>query len=156
MSVPNFLGIGVQRGGTTWLYEKLKQHSQVCFPKHRKEVHYFDRYYERGKSWYKDIFKHCKGNCKGEITPDYFHEDECPERIYRLIPDVKIILVLRNPIDRAYSHFKKEIRDYSYEGSFADFMSDKQGPVERGLYYKQIKRYLQYFLMKANNDHFLF
>ncbi len=145
MALPDFIGLGVQRGGTTWLYKKLQQHPRICFPKHRKEAHFFDRYYERGRSWYSDIFNHCMVACKGEITPDYLYEQKCPKRIYELLPGVKLFLILRNPIDRAYSHYKKEVRDYSFDGSFSDFAEDKEGVLERGLYYEQITRYLQFF-----------
>ena len=54
--LPNFLGIGVPRGGTTWLHELLSSHSEVYMPTQRKEIHYFDRFYDRGSSWYEDFF----------------------------------------------------------------------------------------------------
>lgn len=142
---PDFLGIGVQRSGTTWLYDKLEQHPEICFPKHRKEAHYFDKYYQRGEEWYGSLFDHCNNRCKGEITPKYIYDEKCPRRIYELIPDARLILVLRHPIERAYSQFKLTIRESAYDGSFADFLERNPNSRERGLYNEQIKRYLQFF-----------
>lgn len=145
MSLPDFIGIGAQRAGTTRLYELLKQHPEICMPRHRKEVHYFDRYYHKGERWYRSLFDHCKGRCTGEITPAYIYGEGCAERIYALLPDVKLIAVLRSPIDRAYSQFKFTIREKGYSGSFTDFLEEHEDAIERGLYFKQISRYLDYF-----------
>lgn len=144
-ALPDFLGIGAQRSGTTWLYDKLRQHPEICFPKHRKEVHYFDRYYERGDEWYSSLFEHCHKKCKGEITPKYIYDEECPRRIHELIPGAFLILILRNPIERAYSQFKLTIRESGYQGSFENFLDSTSDSRERGLYYKQLDRYLRYF-----------
>jgi len=145
MPLPDFIGIGAQRAGTTWLYELLKQHPEVCMPKHHKEVHFFDRYYNRGVDWYKALFAHCGNKCAGEITPAYLYDKRCPKRIHDLLPDVKLIAILRNPIDRAYSQFKFTIREQGYRGSFSQFLEDHRDAMERGLYYKQISEYLKYF-----------
>ena len=56
MTLPTFLGIGVQRAGTTWLHTLLNSHPDVYMPTHRKEIRFFDRYYERGLSWYEEFF----------------------------------------------------------------------------------------------------
>ena len=145
MSLPDFIGIGAQRSGTTRLYEFLKQHPEVCMPRHRKEVHYFDRYYHKGEAWYRSLFDGCKGKTAGEITPAYIYNERCAERIYALLPDVKLVAALRNPIDRAYSQFKFTIREEQYKGSFTDFLEDHKDAMERGLYHRQISKYLEYF-----------
>jgi len=145
MALPDFIGIGAQRAGTTRLYELLKQHPDICLPSYRKEVHYFDRYYHKGERWYRSLFGYCKGKIAGEITPAYIYDKKCAERIYKLLPDVKLIAILRNPIDRAYSQFKFTIREKGYQGSFSKFLKDFKDAVERGLYNKQIMRYLEFF-----------
>lgn len=145
MALPDFIGIGAQRTGTTRLYELLKQHPEICMAMYRKEVHYFDRYYHKGERWYRSLFDHCKGKNAGEITPAYIYDEKCAERIHKLLPDVKLIAILRNPINRAYSQFKLTIRQKGYQGSFSEFLQDYRDAVERGLYYKQIMRYLEFF-----------
>lgn len=121
MALPDFIGIGVQRAGTTRIYELLKQHSEICMPTYRKEVHYFDRYYHKGERWYRSLFDHCKGKIVGEITPAYIYDEKCAERIHKLLPDVKLIAILRNPIDRAYSQFKFTIREKGYQVHSVNF-----------------------------------
>ena len=145
MSLADFIGIGAQRSGTTRLYGFLKQHPEICMPRHRKEVHYFDRYYNKGEGWYRSLFDRCKGKTAGEITPAYIYDERCAERIHALLPDVKLIAVLRNPIDRAYSQFKFTIRERRYKGSFSEFLEDHKDAKERGLYHRQILKYLEYF-----------
>jgi len=145
MVSPDFIGIGAQRAGTTRLYEFFKQHPEICMPRHRKEVHYFDRYYNKGERWYRSLFDNCKGKTTGEITPAYIYDERCAERIHKVRPDVKLIAVLRNPVERAYSQFKFTVREKKYSGSFSYFIGSYEDAVKRGLYYEQISRYLGYF-----------
>jgi len=104
-------------------------------PRHRKEIHYFDRYYYKREQWNRSLLGHCKGKCGGEITLVYIYDERYAERIYRILPDVKLIAVLRNPIDRAYSQFKFTIREKGYRSSFSNFLGDHRDAMERGLYY---------------------
>lgn len=145
MCLPSFLGIGAQKSGTTFLYEMIRKHPDICTARYRKEVHFFDRYYDRGEAWYRSLFAHCGTRCRGEFTPAYLFHRDCPARIHALIPDVRLIAILRNPIDRCYSQYKFTIREANYTGSFSDFIRDRSDAVQRGLYYEQIMRYLRYF-----------
>ena len=153
-NLPDFLIIGVQRAGTTWLYTQLKKHPDICMGKHRKEISYFDKYYDRGEQWYKAFFEQCeKEKIIGEVSPNYIYDTNCAERIYKLVPEVKLIIVLRNPINRAYSQYKKKVVDFGNKKSFMENLKNMRKIPERGLYYKQIKRYLKYF--SRNNIRFL-
>ena len=111
-SSPDFLIIGAQRAGTTWLYSVMQNHPSVLSG-HKKEIRYFDRLYKtKSVKWYEaffPIFKR-KGKVTGEATPDYLFHPLVPERVYRLFPDIKIIALLRNPVDRAYSHYQMHQR----------------------------------------------
>lgn len=147
MSLPTFLGIGAHRCATTWLYEMLKQHPQICMAKHRKEVHFFDLYYNRGVGWYSSLWD-CDEKERGEIDPNYLYKEECAERIYNVLPDVKLILILRNPVERAISHYKFYKINRAYDKGFSDLIEEKKDVLERGLYLSQIKRYLEYFSRK--------
>ena len=102
-SLPHFLGLGTQKGGTTTLFQLLRQHPQVYLPT-CKEVHYFDLNAEAGESWYRSHFKNATPGQKcGEITPFYLFHPDAPRRIQQLLPDARMIVLLRHPVDRAIS-----------------------------------------------------
>jgi hypothetical protein len=99
----HFVGIGAQKAGTTWLYEMLRQHPELSFPA-GKEVHFWDKHRHRGISWYQALFDTEDGRIHGEITPAYsaLPRDVIAE-IAIALPHLKMILIMRNPIDRAWS-----------------------------------------------------
>lgn len=105
---PSFLIIGAQKAGTTSLYSYLIQHPQVRSAL-RKEVHFFDHNYERGMGWYRSFFP-LTGDDRswitGEASPYYLFHPHVPERVHQCLPDTKILAVLRDPVERAYSHFQ--------------------------------------------------
>lgn len=142
---PDFLVIGGQRCGTSTLHGHLKQHPDIFMPWSRKEIHYYDRFYHKGPHWYASFFKDCHQKCKGDITPAYLYFEACAQRIYQANPNSKLIAILRNPIERAYSQFKFTIRETGYEGDFESFLCDFPDARERGLYYRQLNRYLDLF-----------
>lgn len=103
--LPNFLIIGAPKAGTTALAAYLAVHPQV-FVAPEKEVHYFDTQYGRGTDWYRGRFAGVRGEAAvGEASPTYMYNDVALERIAASLPGVKLIAVLRNPVDRAYSHY---------------------------------------------------
>jgi len=105
MSLPNYLILGVQRGGTTSLYMTLTEHPSIK-PAIQKEVSFFDWFYWLGLKWYKNYFPSCKRkSITGEATPQYLFVPFVPRRIFETLPDVKMIVLLRNPVDRAYSNW---------------------------------------------------
>jgi len=119
--LPDFFIIGAARSGTTSLYEYLIQHPSIesCVV---KQLHYFDQYHDRGTKWYQANFplktkkfyseKILKKKfITGEATPYYLQNPNAPKRIFELIPNAKIIVLLRNPIDRAYSHYQRRVSD---------------------------------------------
>ena len=118
---PSFLIIGAARSGTTSLYEYLIQHPLVL-PAAGKEVYFFDKKFDNGINWYKSFFpfKWKKTKLKnhkaitGEATPRYLHHPHCPKRVHTFFPKMKLIVLLRNPIDRAYSHYQMEY-DHGHE-----------------------------------------
>lgn len=107
---PNFIIIGAQKSGTTWLVDMLKLHPEVFI--NREEVHYYDINYDKGKNWYLNHFKMAKENqIVGEKTPDYFgYSSKVAPLIYKDFPDIKLILILRNPIERAVSAYNHYVR----------------------------------------------
>lgn len=147
--LPTFLGIGVPRGGSTWLHYLLASHPDVFMPIRRKEVQFFDQHYERGLEWYEAFFpssdEALEYKAVGEITPQYYRRHECPERIFRTMPESKLIIILRNPVDRLYSHYGYWVQRRHYKGSFGDFLTLRPEVVEFGYYCRHIERYLRYF-----------
>jgi Sulfotransferase domain len=103
--LPSFIIAGTQKGGTTWLEHNLNSHPQICTP--RRQLHFFDRHYDRGLEWYRAQFADCTdAPCLGEKTTEYLDTFRCEEmaaRIARDLPEVKLIFMLRDPVDRAFS-----------------------------------------------------
>ena len=115
--LPTFVVIGSQRGGTTSLYEYLIQHPLIM-PAQRKEVHYFDIAYRYGEPWYRAQFalkarRWLPGKRRlitGEASPYYLLHPLAPVRAAGLLPNARIIALLRNPVDRAISEYHHEKR----------------------------------------------
>lgn len=108
--LPNLLLVGSQRCGTSSLFKYLGAHPQ-CGASIRKEVRFFTEFYDRGVGWYRSHFplmargKDPSRHVFFEATPDYLLDPRVPRRATELMPDVKIIVLLRDPIKRAYSHY---------------------------------------------------
>ncbi len=110
--VVNFLIVGTQKGGTTALAHFLSEHPDICFAP-SKEVHFFDydRHYSLGIDYYHSFFpNYTNQTAVGEATPIYMYLPHVPERIYCYNPHMKLIVLLRNPIDRAYSQYQMELK----------------------------------------------
>ena len=105
MKLPDFLGIGTQKGGTTYLHSLLSEHPQA-FLAIPKELHFFSLHYQKGLAWYRDFFKSAADDKScGEITPYYMFHPLAFKRIHKHLPDVKLIVLLRDPVERAISQF---------------------------------------------------
>ncbi len=170
--LPSALIIGAQRSGTTSLFNYLVQHPDVREPL-GKEIHYFDFHYSRGLSYYRGRFPYShqlrRGALTLDATPYYLAHPLAPERAARLLPQVKLIAVLRNPVDRALSHYQHEVRGGRETLSFTEAIDQeaerlageeerlqnepdyyswnhhRYSYVRRGLYMQQLQRWLQYF-----------
>ncbi len=133
---PAFLIIGAQRCGTTSLYSYLAEHPLVVSAA-RKEVHFFDVNYGRGPNWYRQQFASrldppLRRNPRlrwitGEASPYYLFHPLAPRRAAQLLPDVKLIAILRNPVDRALSHYHHEVRRRNETLPFADAIAAEEG-----------------------------
>jgi len=148
VAFPTFLGIGVSRCGTTWLNDLLESHPDI-YMSPRKEIAFFSRYYDRGIGWYEGFFPNdaeaTQYKAIGEVTPTYWYVPECPERIARVPSIRKLIMVIRNPIERAYSDYGLRVKNGVYSGSFEDYPSFRPQSLAWGFYSAKIKSFLQYF-----------
>lgn len=108
-SLPRFIVIGAQRSGTTSLFAYLTRHPSVR-PAYRKEVHYFDLHYDRGEYWYRSHFALSSelkpGITTGEATPNYLAHPEAASRTHALVPDAKLLVLLRDPVERTHSSWR--------------------------------------------------
>jgi|CXWL01.1.fsa_nt_gi hypothetical protein len=170
--LPNFIIIGEQKCGTSTLYDNLIQHPQII-PALRKEIHFFDNWYHIGLNMYRAFFptndQIPKNNLSiiGEASPNYFHHPLVPKRIKENLPNVKLIVLFRNPVERAYSHFNM-MKNSGYESlSFEEAIEYekhvfKEGKISwmleyrvfnqthhpyllRGIYVNSFRRWLEFF-----------
>jgi len=149
MTLPGFLVVGAQRAGTTWLDRCLRGHPEVYLPVRRKELHYFDAHYERGAEWYASFFPPSEEAARyraiGEITPRYLYDPVVPERVKRDLPGCRMIAILRDPVERAYSQYALAVRDDGERGSFEEFAARNPDTIERGFYARQLVRWFGQF-----------
>jgi hypothetical protein len=112
-SLPDFVVLGAQKAGTTSLFGYLGQHPQVLRSR-VKEVHFFDDGYRRGEVWYRSHFPSAgqgpPGAVVGEASPYYLCHPHAPRRMRERLPRVKLVALLRNPSERAVSHYFHELR----------------------------------------------
>jgi hypothetical protein len=117
---PDYLLIGAQKAGTTSLHRYLAEHPAILTAS-VKEVRYFNRFYERGESWYRAHFplelraravrrRLDVEPAVGEASAVYLFDPRVPERVHALDPAMRLIAVLRDPVERAYSHYQMEVR----------------------------------------------
>jgi hypothetical protein len=174
-ALPTFIIIGAQKAGTTSLYSYLREHRDVL-PCAYKEVWYFDLNYQKGTKWYRRQFVDpasmpdpSRHYAVGEATPYYLFHPWAPQRIWRAVPQVKLIVLLRDPIARAYSQYQHNVRKGRETLSFSEaiqrerqvfpaeqerFFSDPGYDAEfhrhfaylnRSCYSEQLEEYLRYF-----------
>jgi hypothetical protein len=143
----DFLGIGAQKSGTSWVYTCLYEHPEICAP--IKEIHFFSRpRFSEGIEWYEAHFKKCaEGKLRGEFSTSYLYAREAPARISGLYPNAKLIAILRNPIERAFSQYRNAIKagEIPEQISFEEFTKQEVSTLEQGKYAEQLTRYYAHF-----------
>ncbi len=174
--LPDFVVIGAQKAGTSTLYARLQAHPLVLGAL-RKEVHYFDVHWGSGLSWYRAHFpttarrrwverRESGRSVTGEASPYYLFHPAVPERLHRVLPHVKLVAILRDPVDRAVSEYHHAVRwgfeprpievalDAEHEvqppvSGEAEWHDRSDGParqrsyVARGRYAEQLERWLR-------------
>jgi hypothetical protein len=152
---PDFIGVGAQKAGTSWVYACLYEHPEICAP--YKEIHFFSREknWSKGKEWYEHYFRNCdessvKGEfstVKGEFSTSYLYDAHSAERIKNMYPETKILVSLRNPVERAYSQYRNAIKmvEIEKDTSFEQFLEREESVVGQGMYFEQVKRFIDVF-----------
>ena len=142
---PDFIVAGGMRCATGWIRQCLRDHPDIYMP--QKEPHFFDRNYERGVDWYLEFFSSYEGEkMVGEKTASYFHYRDSPSRMIEVNSDVKVIVCLRDPVERMFSHYSmlaqtdETLRNHGFLGSVkpgSDF-------VNWSRYAEQVKNYTEH------------
>lgn len=153
----DFIIIWTAKAGTTWLTDMLGQHPDVFVPK-QKELHYFNEMYssdlnmpninqKRGIKRYEKFFKDAKGNqIKWEATPAYLWDKKAAENIYKFDPNMKLIAIFRNPIEKIYSFYLYSVQRWiTSSQTISEEIKKSPFLVEQALYYEQIKKYYEIF-----------
>ncbi len=173
-ALPNFIIIGAMKSGTTSLYNYICDHPSVIAAEY-DEIGFFDSNYHLGLNWYRSLFptkKQLKSleqkedqGITGEDTPFYFWNEESANRIKEILPNVKLILILRNPINRAYSEYHDKVQSGRTKKSFEQYIqselenlkknspppskfNDDDSILLRGIYSKQFENWSRIFSKK--------
>jgi len=143
--LPDFIIVGAQKCGTSSLYRYLNEHPTVA-PAAGKEVHYFDWHFHRGPRWYRahfptvldrELFRLRTGQrlVTGEASPYYLFHPHAPKRVKAMLPDVKLIVLLRDPVERTFSAYHHQVRRGSEPLSFVEAIEREPerlaGEIER-------------------------
>ncbi|MCR9171357.1 MAG: sulfotransferase domain-containing protein [bacterium] len=166
--LPDFLIIGAMKGGTSSLYHWIDQHPDAHLSR-EQEVHFFATSYRKGLKYYRSYFpKASEDKLTGESSPYYFYHPLVPARVKKDLPNCKIIVLLRDPVFRAYSHYQMHqgidmasdfdeaiaLEEKRVAKPHADFVAGKDyrstdhqaySYFGRGMYFEQLERWLQYF-----------
>ena len=152
-SLPDFVIIGAQKCGTTAFYGLLTKHPNVE-PAAIRELHYFDRAdrFDKGTEWYRRCFppprwKDGRRSITGEKTPYYLFHPQVPQRMAEVIPRVRLIVMLRNPVDRTYSQYHHDLSMGRIKPrAFEEIIEQPNSSyLSRGIYVNQLLRWSEYF-----------
>ena len=172
-ALPDFLILGAQKAGTTSLYNYLQRHPRVA-PAFTKEVHYFTLHRDEPEAWYRAHFPRVRslerrGAVTGEATPYYLFEPRAPRRVARVLPESRFVLLLRDPVERAYSHYQhecargreslgfaaaleteekrltSELERMARDPSYTSAVHQQQSYFSRGLYAQQLERWREHY-----------
>jgi len=163
--LPSFIIIGAKKCGTTSLFHYLSEHPDIGEPTW-KEISYFNIHFAKGKLWYKSFFpislpkSEPQDLITGEATASYICHPQAPQRIAETLPEVKLIALLRNPVDRAFSHYHHTKRIGREDLDFEEAIAQEKSRVKQlenknqaynytylssGLYAEQLKNWLNLF-----------
>jgi Sulfotransferase domain len=134
--LPDFLILGAQKAGTTALYAYLRWHPQITGPSF-KEVSFFDRHYANGERWYRAHLPIRRRGIVGEASPSYLFHPLAPQRVAQMLPGARLVALLRNPVERAFSHYQHEValgrEQLSFEDAVAREDERMDGELDRML-----------------------
>jgi len=146
LKVPEFIFIGPDKSGSTWIYDVLDWHPQV-YVAPSKELEFFDHYYHRGLDWYLGYFQGA-GDVQrvvGEVCHNYLFSAQACARIHQDFPRMKLMVCLREPVARAFSAYLYMIKQGRLSGSFADAVDHMDELIDHGCYARHLQPYFEKF-----------
>lgn len=143
---PTVIGIGAQKCASTWMHSAMGVHPQIGAST-PKEIHFFSNFFNYGYRWYEAKFTDVADKpVRFEASPSYFHDPRAAERIRNYNPKMKLIVLLRDPVERAYSSHLHEInKGHIPPMSFAEGLKNNPEYIEQGLYATHLRRWLSVF-----------
>lgn len=144
----DFIFLGAQKAATSWIFSCIQEHPEICIPV--KDIHFFSREnaFSKGIDFYLYNFKKCKpSSIKGEISTSYLYSEIAIKRINQVFPNVKYLVILRDPIERALSHFNNDIKSgrVSVNTTFEEALKLKPSYILNGKYKKHLEVIVQNF-----------
>ncbi len=149
---PDFICLGVHKSGTSWLYNCLYEHPEV-FIQDKIDYFYREDRFKKGVTWYNEFFISKDQKISGDLSPVYLfnqtntQQKSTAQRIYDYKPDIKLIVILRNPIERAYSHYLQDIKTghLRAETLFNKALEKNPNILDWGMYRKHLQPFMQLF-----------
>lgn len=146
--LPQFIIIGAVKAATTWIAHQLREHPDVYLP--GPEPHYFSTEFARGRDWYASLFANAGAQqVIGEKSADYLAHPDAARRMAELVPHARLVVQLRNPVERAYSDYCMLYRRGTVGGNPARYLARGSGENARflndGLYARHLARFLDHF-----------
>lgn len=135
-------GLGGQRCGSSWLHAQLSLHPAIRAPSGVKEVHFFDLNFERGADWYARHYRDQPGDLWWDSTPYYLYDPRVPDRIDSLVPDPCFVVLLRDPISRSLSHYRRYLANSGRQVSFGNAVAAKPSILGFSQYSQALAPYL--------------
>ncbi len=172
-ALPHFVIVGASRSGTTSLYHLLTRHPLIE-PAESKELHFFDKHFGEGVGWYRSCFppparRDERTTISGESTPYYLFHPHAARRMAQTLPEARVLVLLRNPVDRAYSQYQQQVkrgreplpfeeairaeeqrlegewRRMSEDEGYDSFNLQRYSYLARGVYADQLSRWRRFF-----------
>lgn len=143
---PNFIYIGPDKAGSSWLHEVLIRHDSIFMPP-AKDLYFFDRYYSRGMPWYLAHFEGAgpQHTVVGEVCQDYLFHPQAPARIRESLDDVRFMVTLRDPAERAFSSYLYMLKQGETPGTFLEALESRPELLDHGRYATNLARFEKMF-----------
>jgi hypothetical protein len=143
--LPNFLYVGPDKAGSSWIHEMLLKHPDVYLTP-AKDLYYFDRYYDRGLAWYSSQFEDARDQkVVGEVCQDYLFHPRAAARIRETLGPVKVMVSLRDPVERAWSSYLYMRKHGIGPDTFGEALQSRPELLEHGRYATALDRFLELF-----------
>jgi hypothetical protein len=142
MKYPDYIIAGASKTGTEWLRLCLREHPEVFIPG-GPTLDFFSKNYEKGGEWYQSFFEDAEPHqVTCEKSTSYFAHPQAPKRIHEWKKDVQLLFILRDPVERAYSHYCMKLKAGQVSENINREMDRGSIMVEEGFYFRNIERYI--------------